>query len=263
VEPITSAFLPMLHGDQYVRSNLRAHKMLKGYLYPFLMTQLSGDAGSWETPSALSRALREFEVPPRLYRTYGAQWAARAAVLRERPREWYARLRDWLTLRGPASVSDTRAPRNASILRGGFAGFWCRFTPKEKARPHRAVDALWSVGVVQLPSLATGDPARVHLLRAAARRALRARRHVRCVPAAGAQPLGGRQARGRRRRLVRRQLHGGRAARREVPPRGRRCDPSDRPLALTPLIIPFVAATLQCGATTSASPTRSSGGSRA
>ena len=141
LEPMTTGFTPLLHADAYAHKKLLAHKLLKGWMYQFLMTQLGADnARAWANPKLYSRVLRDYPVPKQLYRAYGAQWAAHAALLHERPREWYARLKNWLTLTGfSGRGKEARATSNhshssaADILRGGFAGFWCRFSSKDKA----------------------------------------------------------------------------------------------------------------------------------
>lgn len=129
VEPVGPSFLPLLHGDAYARS-LRPHKRMAAMLYAYLMVELGGGepngdgAAANATPAAYERALRAVPTPPRLYRTYGAQFGATRAVLTERPRAFYGRLLRWLS-----------APSwfEAEVRRAGLTGNWCGASYKDKA----------------------------------------------------------------------------------------------------------------------------------
>ncbi len=122
VEPVTAGLRPMLHGDRWLHRACRMAKRFKGSLYQFLYSQLAADPRLSTGPAETHRRLiRSQPVPPRLYRAYGAQFAASGGALRSRPRGFYARLLKWLT-----------TPHD-EMGRAGFLPVWRAYTTKEKA----------------------------------------------------------------------------------------------------------------------------------
>ena len=123
IEPVTAALRPMLHGDRWLHRACRMAKRFKGSLFQFLYSQLAGEPlGDTIGPAETHRALiTSTEVPPRLYRAYGAQFAAARHVLHERTPAFYKRLLLWLT-----------TPHD-DMGRVGFLPIWRAYTTKEKA----------------------------------------------------------------------------------------------------------------------------------
>ena len=69
--------------------------------------------------------MRNLQVPPTLYRAYGAQFAARRDVLHERSSAFYVRLLRWLVT------------HYDDMARAGFLNMWRAYTTKEKVRSAR------------------------------------------------------------------------------------------------------------------------------
>ena len=122
IEPVTAALRPMLHGDRWLHRACRMAKRFKGGLFQWLYTQLTAPPSESVGPAEVHRGLIARQaVPPKLYRAYGAQFAAARAVLRERPPEFYARLLKWLTT------------HHDDMGKAGFLPVWRAYTTKEKA----------------------------------------------------------------------------------------------------------------------------------
>ena len=122
IEPVTAALRPMLHGDRWLHRACRLAKRFKGGLWKFLYSQLTAEASVAQGPAAVHRAsIADQPVPPKLYRAYGAQFAATRDVLRGRPTTFYTRLLKWLTT------------YHDDMGRAGFLPIWRAYTTKEKA----------------------------------------------------------------------------------------------------------------------------------
>ena len=123
IEPVTAALRPMLHGDRWLHRACRLAKRFKGSLFQFLYAQLGVDDPKLTvSPGDVHRALiQQQSVPNPLYRAYGAQFAARREVLRERQPAFYSRLLKWLTT------------YHDDMGRAGFLPIWRAYTTKEKA----------------------------------------------------------------------------------------------------------------------------------
>ena len=123
VEPVTAALRPMLHGDRWLHRACRMAKRFKGSLFQFLYSQLADDDVRGTTgPADVHRALITRQtVPPKLYRAYGAQFAATRDVLLGRSAAFYSRLLLWLTT------------AHDDMGRAGFLPIWRAYTTKEKA----------------------------------------------------------------------------------------------------------------------------------
>lgn len=121
VEPVTAGMRPMLHGDRWLHSACRMAKRMKGSLFQFLYSQLGGDPRANGPAVDHTGLITSTSVPPRLYRSYGAQFAATRGEFRRKPRAFYERLLLWLT-----------TPHD-DMKRAGFLNMWRGYTIKEKA----------------------------------------------------------------------------------------------------------------------------------
>lgn len=122
VEPVTAALRPMLHGDRWLHRACRMAKRFKGNLWQFLYSQLTADPSIATGSAEVHRhAIVSQPVPQRLYRAYGAQFAATRDILLERDRTFYLRLLKWLIT------------PNDDMGRAGFLPVWRAYTTKEKA----------------------------------------------------------------------------------------------------------------------------------
>ena len=122
VEPVSSGYRPLLHGDRYLAGTFVAAKQWKGILAPWAIAQL---LGSHLTPDAPSQQLRwrgslynhtwlaerlaaaaawisggasptPRAPPPMLYRAYGAQFGASRQALLALPRSVYEHILRWV-----------------------------------------------------------------------------------------------------------------------------------------------------------------------
>jgi hypothetical protein len=122
VEPVTAALRPMLHGDRWLHRACRMSKRFKGNLWQFLYSQLTAEPAVATGSAEVHRAsIAGQAVPPRLYRAYGAQFAATRQILLARDKPFYVRLLKWLTT------------PNDDMGRAGFLPVWRAYTTKEKA----------------------------------------------------------------------------------------------------------------------------------
>ena len=109
VEPVSSGFRPMLHGDRWLDSQFRPAKYWKGMLAQWALVQLLAPLLRADhargPPARVFNATRHsvelsaataFLPPDNLYRTYGAQFAVESDQLRRLTHDVYRHMLCWL-----------------------------------------------------------------------------------------------------------------------------------------------------------------------
>ena len=113
IDPVSSGYRPLLHGDRYLAGTFSPAKHWKGILAPWAMALLLGPYLTPDVPATqlgnrkwlaarLAAAARFIagddasRAPPVLYRSYGAQFAASRTTLRALPTSVYAHILRWV-----------------------------------------------------------------------------------------------------------------------------------------------------------------------